>query len=120
VAAKKFNKTHLAQLQSGKNPAFQLLVDNIMSIQKAHTSLKMDPLPLSYFVKKFERDYFLYWGSVTTTVCLHYILWFISREPVGVSAEQVRFEPEISRFRVEISGGRVAFDVGRQRRTLAG
>ncbi|XP_068910043.1 carbonic anhydrase 3-like isoform X2 [Tenebrio molitor] len=75
--------------KSGKNPAFQLLVDNIMSIQKAHTSLKMDPLPLSYFVKKFERDYFLYWGSVTTTVCLHYILWFISREPVGVSAEQV-------------------------------
>jgi hypothetical protein len=66
VEAKKFNKIHLAQLQSGKNPAFQLLVDNIMSIQKAHTSLKMDPLPLSYFVKKIREGLFFVLG-----VCDH-------------------------------------------------
>ncbi|EEZ98484.1 Carbonic anhydrase 3-like Protein [Tribolium castaneum] len=75
--------------KGGKNEAFQVLIDHVMEVQKPHTSRKLNPLPLSYFVKKFEQDYLLYWGSVTTTVCLHYILWLISREPMGVAAEQV-------------------------------
>ncbi|XP_063909708.1 carbonic anhydrase 3-like isoform X2 [Zophobas morio] len=80
---------YIFKLQSGKNSAFQVLINDVLSVQKAHSSLKMNPLPLHHFMKKFEKDYFLYWGSVTTTVCLHYVLWLVSREPVGISTEQV-------------------------------
>lgn len=80
------------QLQGYDNPAIQMLVDAIPYVQKPHSSARLDPIPLEVLVKPFMGDYFLYWGSVTTTSCVHSILWLLSREPVGVSAEQVSFE----------------------------
>lgn len=76
------------QLQSDNNQNFKILIENVMSVQKPHTSFQLNPIPLTSFLKKFSRDYLLYWGSVTTTACLHFILWFICREPVGVTGQQ--------------------------------
>lgn len=89
----KINTTNnMFQLQGYDNPAIQMLVDAIPYVQKPHSSARLDPIPLEVLVKPFMGDYFLYWGSVTTTSCVHSILWLLSREPVGVSAEQVCFK----------------------------
>lgn len=68
-----------------------MLIDAIPYVQKPHSSARLDPLPLEFLVKPFSSDYFLYWGSVTTSACIHSILWLLGREPVGVSVEQVRY-----------------------------
>ncbi|KAF2880446.1 hypothetical protein ILUMI_25724 [Ignelater luminosus] len=77
------------KLQTQPNPAVQVLVDSILFIQKPHCSARLDPLPLWFFVREFQDDYFLYWGSVMTTTCVHLILWLICREPIGISTEQL-------------------------------
>lgn len=73
-----------------------MIIDAIPYVQKPHSSARLDPLPLEFLVKPFNADYFLYWGSVTTSACVHSILWMIGREPVGVSPEQVNRKLNIS------------------------
>ncbi|KAK5649838.1 hypothetical protein RI129_000867 [Pyrocoelia pectoralis] len=82
------------KLQEETNPIIQLLVEAIPLIQNAHTSTRFKNIPLQFILKKFERDYFLYWGAVKTTTIIHRIFWLICREPIGITREQME------RFRI--------------------
>lgn len=70
----------------------QVLVDALEFLQKPNSSARLDPLPLCFLVRQFVADYYLYWGAVTTSDCLHIILWLITREPIGISPEQVKIK----------------------------
>ncbi|GJQ69617.1 hypothetical protein Trydic_g6707 [Trypoxylus dichotomus] len=77
------------KLQAGRNAAIELLTEAMPYIQMPHSSARLDNLPLSFLTFAFEEDYFMYWGTVTTSECIHVLLWLISREPIGVSSEQL-------------------------------
>ncbi|XP_069686142.1 uncharacterized protein [Periplaneta americana] len=77
------------KLQSNPNPEIKKLADFLHYVKQPHTSSRIEPLPLSSLVKQFQRDYFLYWGSVMTSTCAHLIMWVISREPIGINSEQL-------------------------------
>ncbi|KAJ8967843.1 hypothetical protein NQ317_005514 [Molorchus minor] len=77
------------KLQEAANPAFQVIVDALYDIQKAGTGKKIEPFALTSLIGIFENDYFLYWGTVSTVSCTHYLMWLISRVPIGVSSEQI-------------------------------
>ncbi|CAG9823813.1 unnamed protein product [Phaedon cochleariae] len=80
---------YLFKLQDAPNPAFQIIVDALLNVPKAGTSTKIDPMILTTFIRIFTSDYFMYWGSVSTEKCVHYILWLITRIPIGVSSDQI-------------------------------
>ncbi|XP_050308548.1 carbonic anhydrase 2-like [Anthonomus grandis grandis] len=80
---------YFLKLQDPMNTEFQLIVDALPAVAKAHTSAKISPVPLSYMMKQFEADYFTYKGTVNTTNCIHPILWLITRIPMGVSSDQI-------------------------------
>nr|CAD7451791.1 unnamed protein product [Timema bartmani] len=71
------------------NPDIQCIINALTQIVVPHTSCQLPPQPISSFLHMFDRDYFLYWGSVMTSSCAHRILWFVSREPIPISLEQV-------------------------------
>ncbi|KAJ8938106.1 hypothetical protein NQ314_011602 [Rhamnusium bicolor] len=77
------------KLQDAPNPAFQPIVDALLDIQKAGSSKKITPTVITSLVRKFESDFFLYWGSVSTTSCTHYLMWLICRIPIAVNVEQI-------------------------------
>lgn len=77
------------KLQEVDNPKVQILINALLQVQKPHKSIKLDPpLPLNFIVRPFKNDYYCYWGSVTTTACIHLILWLLSRQPIGISIGQ--------------------------------
>lgn len=80
---------YVFKLQDAPNPAFQLIVDALNYVKICGTSKKLELRPITNLVRMFNEDYFMYWGSVSTQKCTHYILWLITRLPIGVSAEQV-------------------------------
>nr|XP_023011991.1 carbonic anhydrase 3-like [Leptinotarsa decemlineata] len=108
---------YLFKLQDAPNPAFQTIVDALLDVPKAGTSKKIEPSIITNLVKKFTSDYFMYWGSVSTEKCVHYILWLISRIPIAVSAEQI----DSLRFIFDEKGNpltRNFRDVNNQKRTV--
>ncbi|XP_018569032.1 carbonic anhydrase 2-like [Anoplophora glabripennis] len=80
---------YLFKLQDAPNPAFQDIINVLSSIQKAGTSMRLEPKPINCLLQEFESDYFFYWGTVSTSGCTHYLMWLICRVPIGVSREQI-------------------------------
>ncbi|KAG5878208.1 hypothetical protein JTB14_009773 [Gonioctena quinquepunctata] len=80
---------YIFKLQDAPNPAFQTIVEALIDIPKAGTSRKIQPTIIKNLVGKFTSDYFMYWGSVNTEKCIHFILWIINRIPIGVSSDQI-------------------------------
>nr|CAD7414721.1 unnamed protein product [Timema poppensis] len=77
------------KVQSQPNPDLQIITDNLQFVQQPHTSSHLDPIPMSFLIRPFEDDYFLYWGSIMTNNCAHTIMWLVCREPIGVSSQQL-------------------------------
>ncbi|CAG2062558.1 unnamed protein product, partial [Timema podura] len=77
------------KVQSQPNPDLQIITDNLQFVQQPHTSSHLDPIPMSFLIRSFEDDYFLYWGSIMTNNCAHTIMWLVCREPIGISSQQV-------------------------------
>lgn len=65
------------------------IVKNLTVIRTAHSSVRIIPANLTGILKPFSTDYFLYWGSITTPINIHNILWIICREPIGLTTKQV-------------------------------
>ncbi|XP_060524448.1 carbonic anhydrase 2-like [Cylas formicarius] len=80
---------YMLKLQEKPNVVFQRLVEALKDVTQAHTSKKIEPFALSYLVREFVVDYFTYCGSVSTDDCIHYVMWLITRVPIGVSSTQV-------------------------------
>lgn len=66
------------------------IVKNLTVIRTAHSSVRIIPANLTGILKPFSTDYFLYWGSITTPINIHNILWIICREPIGLTTRQVK------------------------------
>lgn len=79
----------MLQLTSETNLVLNLITSKLADIQLPHSSVSIDPTPLSTLVYPFTEDYFMYWGKLQTTVCEHPVLWIISRHAFGVSQSQV-------------------------------
>lgn len=80
---------YLFKLQDIPNPNFQDIVDALKDVKNPGTSKKITPHPITNLIRIFTEDYLMYWGSISTQKCTHFILWLISRIPIGISAEQV-------------------------------
>lgn len=77
------------QLQVSPNPLLDDIVKALPFIQTAHSSVRLVPFYITNIMRCFQHDYFVYWGSITITNIKNNILWLISREPLGISIEQV-------------------------------
>ncbi|XP_076651180.1 carbonic anhydrase 1 [Halictus rubicundus] len=77
------------KLQNEPNKFIRDILKHASEIRTADSSVRMTPVKLSTLVKPFSEDYFLYWGSIVIRHNPYKILWIISREPVGVSVEQI-------------------------------
>ncbi|XP_017789555.1 PREDICTED: carbonic anhydrase 1-like [Habropoda laboriosa] len=77
------------KLQAGPNQFLEEIIKNLAVIRTAHSSVRIVPLNLSNILRPFTQDYFLYWGSIITIRNVYSILWITSREPIGISTEQV-------------------------------
>ncbi|XP_011873786.1 PREDICTED: carbonic anhydrase 13-like [Vollenhovia emeryi] len=77
------------QLQAAPNPLLDDIVNTLPFIQAAHSSIRLIPFPISNIMRCFQRDYFVYWGSITMTNIRNSVLWLISREPLGISIDQI-------------------------------
>lgn len=82
-------KNNIIQLQAEPNPLLDDIVNTLPFIQAAHSSIRLIPFPIANIMRCFQRDYFVYWGSITMTNIRNSVLWLISREPLGISIEQV-------------------------------
>ncbi|XP_050515806.1 carbonic anhydrase 2-like [Diabrotica virgifera virgifera] len=80
---------YLFNLQDEINPTFQIIIQSLEHIADANCSKKIENIVLTKLIKPFQDDYFFYWGSVSTEDCIHYIMWLIAREPIGISIEQL-------------------------------
>ncbi|XP_011698989.1 PREDICTED: carbonic anhydrase 1-like isoform X2 [Wasmannia auropunctata] len=80
---------YLFQLQAAPNPLLADIINTIPFIQAAHSSIRLIPFPLMNIMRCFQRDYFVYWGSITMTNIRNSVLWLISRRPLGISIDQI-------------------------------
>ncbi|KZC12495.1 Carbonic anhydrase 1 [Dufourea novaeangliae] len=80
---------YLCKLQNKPNEFIHQIVKNFPTIRAANSSVRLVPMNLTNILRPFTEDYFLYRGSIVTSTNIHKIMWVISREPVGVSIEQV-------------------------------
>ncbi|XP_033330720.2 carbonic anhydrase 1 [Megalopta genalis] len=78
------------KLQNESNKFIHNILRHASEIRAAHSSVRLVPVSLNTLMRPFSEDYFLYWGSIILRTNPHRILWIISREPIGVSVEQVR------------------------------
>ncbi|XP_022920688.1 carbonic anhydrase 3-like [Onthophagus taurus] len=76
------------RLQEAHNVSMELITQAISYIQTPHSSARLDNVPLSFLTIPFIKDYFMYWGTVTTSECVHCLLWLLCREPIGISIDQ--------------------------------
>ncbi|XP_045483840.1 carbonic anhydrase 2-like [Harmonia axyridis] len=88
--------SYFFKLQNAENPVLQRLLDAIPEIKDANSSFKLEPWPLSNMLMEFDKDYMVYWGSVTASGCHHFVLWFICRYPIGASLEQMESFRELN------------------------
>jgi len=77
------------QLQAEPNPLFDEIIKELPNIQTVNSSVHLTIFPISNLIRCFQRDYFLYWGSITLMNISNSVLWLISRRPLGISVEQV-------------------------------
>ncbi|XP_076295810.1 carbonic anhydrase 1 [Lasioglossum baleicum] len=77
------------KLQNEPNEFIRDILRHASEIRTADSSVRMLPEKLTTLVKPFSDDYFLYWGSIVIRNNPYRILWIISREPIGVSVEQI-------------------------------
>ncbi|XP_070172067.1 carbonic anhydrase 1 [Polyergus mexicanus] len=80
---------YLFQLQVSPNPLLDDIVKALPFVHMAHSSVRLVPFPITNIIRCFQHDYFVYWGSITMTNIKNSILWLISREPLGISIEQI-------------------------------
>lgn len=80
---------YLFKLQATDNPLLTTVLKALESCREPHTSTKLPSKPISELMKYFDSDYCVYWGSVMTSSCAHLILWLVSRDPIGISVEQI-------------------------------
>ncbi|XP_056635272.1 carbonic anhydrase 3-like [Diorhabda sublineata] len=80
---------YLFKIQDDINPGFQIIIDSLKDIATAGNSKKIENIVVTRLFKEFRDDYFLYWGSVSTEKCIHYVLWLITRIPIGLSIDQI-------------------------------
>ncbi|XP_020299959.1 carbonic anhydrase 1-like [Pseudomyrmex gracilis] len=80
---------YFLQLQAAPNPFLDDIIRALPFIQTVHSSVRLISFPLTNLLRSFQRDYFVYWGSVMLTNIRNSILWLITREPIGISLEQV-------------------------------
>ncbi|KAK4881967.1 hypothetical protein RN001_005286 [Aquatica leii] len=80
---------YLFQLHAGTNIVINYVLSKLFFIGQAVSSARLSNIPLQFFLKKFEEDYFLYWGSVVTATKSHSILWLICREPIEITLDQM-------------------------------
>ncbi|XP_018337804.1 PREDICTED: carbonic anhydrase 1-like [Trachymyrmex septentrionalis] len=80
---------YLFQLQAAPNPLLDDIINTLPFIQAANSSIRLIPFPIINIMRRFQRDYFVYWGSITMTNIRNSVLWLISREPLGISIDQI-------------------------------
>ncbi|KAL6263951.1 hypothetical protein P5V15_004032 [Pogonomyrmex californicus] len=80
---------YLFQLQAAPNPLLDDIINALPFVQAAHSSIRLIPFPIANIMKRFQNDYFVYWGSIMMANIKHKILWLISRKPLGISVEQI-------------------------------
>jgi len=71
------------------NAALQEFVKDLPHINKVHSAFRVIPRPVGPLVPQFTKDYFTYWGAVTSPSCSHLIQWLVFREPIELSPDQV-------------------------------
>lgn len=76
----------------------QVIIQALPLIKEPHSSTRLRSHALGKYMAQFEDDYFLYAGSINTTTCVHYVLWLISRVPMGVSMAQVCLFAQITQI----------------------
>ncbi|XP_024945364.1 carbonic anhydrase 1-like isoform X2 [Cephus cinctus] len=77
------------KLQSTANPLLDGIIKALPFIQNPRTSTRLIPQSITTILRPFTNDYFVYWGSILTLHSSHSALWLISREPIGISMEQI-------------------------------
>ncbi|XP_032667160.1 carbonic anhydrase 1-like [Odontomachus brunneus] len=80
---------YLFELQADHNPLLDGILRALPLVQAAYSSVRLTPFLITNIMRCFQRDYFVYWGSVKMISYRNSVLWVISREPVGISMEQV-------------------------------
>lgn len=86
----------MCQLREERNTNLDQLTAILQFIHKPKCCARLYPTPLAEIVQPFSSDYFLYWGAVGSPRGQYRILWFLSRNVLPVSAQQVvylRFRP---------------------------
>lgn len=59
----------------------------MVTLPQSYTTI--EPMAIEKLILPFGKDYFMYWGSVSSATCKHRILWIGCRTPLGISAAQV-------------------------------
>uniref|UniRef100_A0A1B6GVU7 Alpha-carbonic anhydrase domain-containing protein n=1 Tax=Cuerna arida TaxID=1464854 RepID=A0A1B6GVU7_9HEMI len=90
---------HLYALREERNIQLDQLTAVLQFIQRCKCCARLCPTPLSEIVHPFTSDYFLYWGAVGSPKGQYRILWFISRNVLPISAQQLKefrqlYDPE--------------------------
>uniref|UniRef100_A0A1B6MLQ1 Alpha-carbonic anhydrase domain-containing protein n=1 Tax=Graphocephala atropunctata TaxID=36148 RepID=A0A1B6MLQ1_9HEMI len=80
---------HLFALREERNNQLDQLTAVLQFIQRSKCCARLCPTPLSEIVHPFTSDYFLYWGAVGSPKGQYRILWFISRNVLPISAQQL-------------------------------
>ncbi|KAK2588627.1 hypothetical protein KPH14_006395 [Odynerus spinipes] len=80
---------YLFKLQTPPNIFLKDIVNSLSSIKDANTSVRLVPVVLANIFKPFTDDYVIYWGSIITSQWTHRIMWLVSREPIGITKEQI-------------------------------
>ncbi|XP_046677187.1 uncharacterized protein LOC124365259 isoform X2 [Homalodisca vitripennis] len=81
---------HLFALREERNIQLDQLTAVLQFIQRCKCCARLCPTPLSEIVHPFTNDYFLYWGAVGSPKGQYRILWFISRNVLPISAQQLK------------------------------
>ena len=68
------------------------IVKTLQSVRDPFSSTRPVPWPMSNLLRPFENDYFFYrgWLSAGVYASDRNVLWLTSREPIGISWEQVK------------------------------
>lgn len=79
---------YLFELKSKHNPVLHQLMSKLGHITKADAKHLIEPFPIQNLLTPFVSDYYLYYGSIATTVPTP-VPWLITRQASAISPEQV-------------------------------
>uniref|UniRef100_A0A1B6E4K2 Carbonic anhydrase n=1 Tax=Clastoptera arizonana TaxID=38151 RepID=A0A1B6E4K2_9HEMI len=80
---------HLFDIQENCDSILDQITDVLPLMQVARTSVELTPASLAVLVRPFSADYYLYWGSITSELKLHRVLWLVSRMILPISSKQI-------------------------------